>query len=86
MLVLTIKAGDGVQFTLPDGRDCRLVIQEARAGRASVSLDIPPDLIVLRQEVVNRTKVEERPVLIQQIRERVSSRHPMPALPPTLET
>lgn len=51
MLVLTRKKGDSIIITCPCGTEIVVTIQETNAGRASVGVEAPKEVGILRQEL-----------------------------------
>jgi carbon storage regulator CsrA len=60
MLVLTRKNGEAVSFTHPDGTRVELIISRANGGRATIKINAPQSIRILRKEIEDKLSTEKQ--------------------------
>lgn len=85
MLILGRMVGEEIIVTFPDGRTGRVVLVELWQGdpprRAKIGFDFPPDVKLVRKELLTRAEKDHPPELddlIDDPIERIEKRHESP--------
>ena len=60
MLVLSRKEGETITITLPNGKEIIVSLVQLRRSSARIGIEAPPEIHVLRSELILRSKIGHR--------------------------